>query len=849
MRYREFELTEDELFELNMSPGNLARMSKNIDARVGMEFELIVPNADTDDEDEFESEPDYDADERFPTGQGWTRDIMDFFRGGEMGNSTREIQRAIDDLNENFYAWVYEDQEEWINSNLGQARVREIAYDNIDKDSYDTEEELIKAVQDYIDENEDSIRDQIIDEYNEDLDSKFEEWLDDQGINSMADFANEYNLEWPYWTEPDYGGRRGSVSIDDVAGDFGRAIGRPVNVSSSYHGATRRPGHYVVEPDSSLHGDEPGDGGLEFVSPPLTVAEMLEDIDAVAQWAERSGAYTNSSTGLHMNVSVPNQSKLDFVKLAMFLGDNYILEQFGREGNTYCKSILKNIIQKGRNEPERVSEMMRQFQNGLSDIASKILHTGETQKYSSINNRGDWVEFRSPGGDWLGRDNLDDVKNTMLRAVVALDVATKPEAFKQEYYKKLYKTLSKGKEDDTIQYFAQYAAGELPQSALKAFVRQIQGKRGVEKLTKGAKDILLVWKVTGNVSSNYQSQGTEVVAQDEMGAFYEAMKKWQLNIGSYSIEEWAQLHRWRARPVRAATTADMNELSDRFYRVYVEGSSQGVYVYVKAMSEFQAKQLAMRRHPDIFANAATDDINVVLDADYTGRETLPSTYRARLGEPEPVGREPPGQTQVQDFRVSYTATYDGEVRNNAVTVQARNADAAVDVMRTNLQRAGYTVDRIEAEPVAVSRLPDPPETVDTGSMPSRDQEFTGNWEVVSSNTNEVVRTIRGIGNAVADAVRYAARWKQQTGFDDPVYVRPLMRARDAVPRQQGEVQARGTESLPPGNTRWQVLDSNDREVYSFVYRSNQGEANQYAANWLSRNGLLGSGEFMVVPTR
>jgi 6-phosphogluconolactonase (cycloisomerase 2 family) len=76
-----------------------------------------------------------------------------------------------------------------------------------------------------------------------------------------------------------------------------------------------------------------------------------------------------------------------------------------------------------------------------------------------------------------------------------------------------------------------------------------------------------------------------------------------------------------------------------------------------------------------------------------------------------------------------------------------------------------------------------------------------------------------------------------------------MRARDNVPRQQGEVQARGTESLPSGNTRWLVLDPNNREVYSFVHRSNQGEANVYAANWLRDQGLLGTTEFMVVPAR
>ena len=772
MRYREFELTEDELFELKMSPTNLAKMAKNIDARVGMEFELIVPNAQGEEENEFESEPDYDADESFPTGPGWTNEIMSFFRGGEVSNSTRSIQRAIDELNENFLAWTDEQEEEFIASNEGQERAIEIATSNVSRDDFETDEEYETAVREYLTDNKDDIRDELLDEFRDDLDSKFEEWLEDNGIGMMSDFASEHDLEWPYWTQSDDYYTGGGVSVNDVADDFSQAIGRPVNASSSYHGATRQPGRYVVEPDSSLHG-EPGDGGLEFVSPPLTVDEMLSYIDKVAAWAGRVGAYTNSSTGLHMNVSVPGQQNLDFVKLAMFLGDNYILEQFGREGNTYCKSILKSIKIMARTEPERVTEMMRQFQNGLNDIASKVLHTGQTQKYSSINNRGDWVEFRGPGGDWLG-DDLSAVKNTMLRAVVATDVATKPEEFKQEYYKKLYKTLSQGQDNDVIQYFAKFAAGELPQSALKAFVRQIQGKRGVDKLTQGAKDILLVWKVTGSASSPYQSQGTEVLGKTQLDAFVEAIKQWRLNIGSYSIEEWAQEHGWRAQPLRAATSDDMNAMSDKFYRVYVEGSSQGVWV--KAMSEFQAKRLAVQRHAGVFGNATDYDIIAAHDPNYDGPET-PYSLRGRLGEPQPVWRQP---------------------------------------------------------------LPEPPETVEIGSMPSRDQEFTGVWEIVSRNTDEVVSIMSGLGNAVADAERHAANWARDTGFDDPIYVRPRMRARQ---------QAQGTESLPPGNTRWRVLDQNDREVYSFVHRSNQGEANQYAANWLRQQGLLGSGEFMVVPAR
>ena len=115
----------------------------------------------------------------------------------------------------------------------------------------------------------------MLDEFRDDLDSKFEEWLEDNGIGMMSDFASEHDLEWPYWTQSDDYYTGGGVSVNDVADDFSQAIGRPVNASSSYHGATRQPGRYVVEPDSSLHG-EPGDGGLEFVSPPLTVDECCQ---------------------------------------------------------------------------------------------------------------------------------------------------------------------------------------------------------------------------------------------------------------------------------------------------------------------------------------------------------------------------------------------------------------------------------------------------------------------------------------------------------------------------------------------------------------------------------------------
>jgi hypothetical protein len=867
MRYQEFELTEDELFELNMSPTNLAKMVKGIDARVGMEFELIVPNVENPDNDEYESEPDYDADESFPTGPGWIRDVIDFFRGGEMGNSRSFIERQIDELNENFYSWVDEDQAEYINSTAGQNRIRSIAMDNVDRDDYESEEEYDLALQTYIEENEGDIRDQLVDEYNEDLDSKFEEWLDDQGINTMADFANEYDLEWPYWTEPDYNSG-GGASIDAVADDFSQAIGRPVNAASSYHGATRQPGHYVVEPDGSLQGDD-GETGLEFVSPVLTVDEMLSDIDKVVKWAERAGAYTNSSTGLHINVSVPDQKNLDYVKLAMFLGDNYVLEQFGREGNTYCKSALKKIITMGRGDPSRVEEMMRQFQGGLSELASKILHTGSTEKFTSINNRDQWVEFRGPGGDWMTGDaGITTVKNTLLRAVAALSVATKPAEFKQEYYKKLYKTLTQGKEDDTIQYFARYAAGELPQSALKAFVRNIQGKRTANKLALGAKDILLVWKVMGSQSSPYQSQGIEVVAMDELGAYKEAINKWSLNLGGNSIEDYTQQNGWRARPVRAATSDDMNKASNKIYRVAV-GGRPDLKVYVKAMSEFQAKTLATQRHRDVFANVTFDDMVAIHDPDYSGEETAVAAMRARSGDAVPAGatgrpNDPNGRYAVvsREDPAAYQTGRGTEPEylfrfNMAEPAEQHNGRyiLAAWAARNTVDPANYMVVDTERwdTPAGV-----PGSTNDmsrqrlAAQMPALDIQ-NGNWEVYSiASNNSVYRFAAGTEE---EAVRAFNIW--QDAIRNPVIPRATFNLRTAEPGQPTQTsynpqQARGSESLPPGNVRWRILDRNDQEVYSFINTTAQSDANQYARNWMINTApaeVRDRGPFNIVPAR
>ena len=150
----------------------------------------------------------------------------------------------------------------------------------------------------------------------------------------MSDVSASFEISWPYWTSNDE--MQGKVDIESVADDFGNFVGKRVNWSSSYHRGRREPNAYVVEPDGSLDPDSSEDMGLEFVSPPMPIDEMIDQLNEVQKWAKGYGCYTNDSTGLHINISVPgfSRDKLDFVKLALLLGDKYVLEQFGRSSNT-----------------------------------------------------------------------------------------------------------------------------------------------------------------------------------------------------------------------------------------------------------------------------------------------------------------------------------------------------------------------------------------------------------------------------------------------------------------------------------------------------------------------------------
>ncbi len=557
MRAIDFLVEYQQLDEVRMSPSSLKLLVKSINATAGMEFEMIVPNTQNPDDSEYE--PDYDADDRASSWSG----IEDFFMGGDGNNSRADVRRMIDQMREQFFEWLSEKRDEDWNYN-GESVLREY----IELNDYFDEDAAIEVAKDELAENNPEIEEDS-EEYNqyirERVEQEFDAFVEDEWSSQgriydrayetfMEDWDNDNNIDEGDWLDSNYKWMSdvynefgsdndvfwphtyqvgGSGDLENVAESFSDAIGRPCNTSNEYHGV-RKEREYTVEPDGSLQPDSDNDAGLEFVSPPLPLTELVADLKDVIDWAESYGCYTNESTGLHMNVSVPSYSlkTVDYTKLALLLGDEYILKQFGREANNYCRSALSFIRKKVAGRPEDVARMLDKMRSGLDEQAIKLIHTGVTDKYTSINTKDGYIEFRSPGGDWLAED-VDTLINTLYRFVVAMDAACDPQKYKEDYYKKLYKLLNPDNSTDAygrmVQDFSQYvtAVGGAPQKVVADFRRVALATL---KQSQGKETGDWWW----NVSLN--GQRIEVVASNKQEAWQDALRhnrEW----GNYSIND------------------------------------------------------------------------------------------------------------------------------------------------------------------------------------------------------------------------------------------------------------------------------------------------------------------------
>jgi hypothetical protein len=864
MRYNEIRiLPEDTLNEIRMGPSNLRQFAASPAAKgmmAGFEAELVFTGVNGNSDDSGEMEPDYEQDQRADDIDG----IMYFFSNGDMAGidsnpRSRSYQMHRSELEQDWFEW-HDEQihtewtdeqqtliENWIVENdwNEDRQIEEYLKDELELTADEIREvdaamerrvagkgtaadaELVEKYN----EAQLGVKEQLelrvtdaIEEQNSDYDSALEEfrensyqfadesdWLRARGWRYMSDVGNNFDFEWPHWTTTGNSSEDGydPEAAGDLASSLSKALGVKTTVASGYHSARRDDTTWIFEPDGSLDGDEPGNMPVEIVSPPMPLSQTLEILPKFFEWAEDNGAYANSSTGFHMSVSMPDHGSdlLDYTKLALFLGDEYVLQQFGREANTYAKSAVSKIREKkGKVNVEEVLGTMRKH---LNQFASRALaQPSGFGKYTSINPKTNYIEFRSAGGSNYFED-MDKIQNTLLRYARATNIAMDPAAEKAEYAKKLYKMLTDvktqqtvdprtgtkrtevvpGADNDAISIFSRYVAGELPKSALKGFLKQLQYGREVAKnppkekiqwrvthpnrratitlMAASAEEAIklakqeyndtmnpddayravpvapgsgkLKWLVKGSSESPYQSQGIEVEADTELEAMDQARSRWNLNTStSDTPEAFYRARGWSATPLGPADSTPATQ------------------------------------------TPATDQLNAPVPDDPRGNFVL----RRREGN-EGVGPVL--------YRFSAGTTGDA-------IEAARRWTTARGIERRSVYLdsiASLSPEELRAAPSGTS-IPDigidiaqnfqePPASWDSGSpivsepqnFPAAGNEFTGQWEIRDGDTNQVLYTFGGIGNSQRDANRVASQWLQQNGPRDSdmteISVVPVMR--------------------------------------------------------------------------
>jgi hypothetical protein len=516
------------------------------------------------------------------------------------------------------------------------------------------------------------------------------------------------------------------------------------------------------------------------------------------------------------------------------MGDEYVSDSFGRLGAFYAKSAMGMIRDNIRSRPEAVANTLEKMRTHMNTAASKAIHSGVTQKFTSINVKDGHIEFRSPGGDWLD-ENFDKIENTLLRFTVAMSAALNPEMYREEYLKKLYKILNpEGQKDeygDMIQEFAKYmaslqggggeASGKLSketQQAIKDFrtaaSKELKQKNLANKLKKGdTSGQRYWWKVSNPGNSN---ASIEVVASSKEEAIEKA-------IATDGYPSWANtLSSLVAKPL----SPYYEKSKPSVWKVYGSNSSpyQRLGVEVVATDEFEAMQKARQKW----------NLNV-------GGRTEEEFFSTNGWSAEPV--RPYEDTTVPTLN-SRPSNPDGNwvivdrqaPRTPVYRFMALDNNDALTVLRQ--WSAANPEHDWNASPDAYQQL----------GQPGQPAEQTTKYEIYNKQTGNSVEPADGITNDADALVRlndYIEHGPHTLNREQATAVFGI-RTNSGVEIVDIDIpMAQGRAATSPTG-QWKMVDGLNRELYRFRPAENtRAKANELASLWARENNF--DGNYQVEP--
>lgn len=218
-----------------------------------------------------------------------------------------------------------------------------------------------------------------------------------------------------------------------------------------------------VESDSSIK-PGPKQSGAEIISPVYdSPREMLAEMKKLFELFNESGVETDQNTGLHVTMSwYSNETTTgtNRLKMAVLLGDQYLLQQFQRLGNMYSKSQMDNLQKAARlvkndtHSSEDWENLERFFKNNIS-----------ADKFSSINFKNlkntmghELMEFRIMGNQDYQQDFKKVIK-AVTRYAAVMQAGHDKDLYNKDYIKAVAKLFITSPQELTIpktdQEFAQ----------------------------------------------------------------------------------------------------------------------------------------------------------------------------------------------------------------------------------------------------------------------------------------------------------------------------------------------------------------------------------------------------------
>ena len=457
-----------ELFEINFNRREVATSALDAPVKCGFEAESFFYNVDeygpSDDVDNMSvSDVEYEfgdlPDSAYSDYQDWLMEkAMDEYLPDYIDNWIDE-NRDEDEYIQDFMNSGIGPSEEGVEQYREEFKEQDpTEYENREEDGWDFDnwardlinEEYEADYEDFLREianEDDQLRDDAFNECEGDY--SMDDWIGDQWYG-MSSFLDDYGFE--YYRE--------SGSVEGVADEFFKGWIQDNSKYNSFpdsgeYGSTNNPNGWAVETDSSINPDE--GAAAELISPVYSSPrEMLEEAKSLFKYAEDNFG-TNNSTGFHVTMSWQGKPRAgsqgtepNKLKMALLLGDEYLLDQFGRLRNTYTKSQYQNILKQAERMKKGSSESFLKLQSELksgisSDKFSTIHFKGQKDRQGDAGN--ELIEFRIAGG----RDYTEDYKK-IVKAVVRYATIMKAgyddDAFRKDYINALYRVIRKASEVD-----------------------------------------------------------------------------------------------------------------------------------------------------------------------------------------------------------------------------------------------------------------------------------------------------------------------------------------------------------------------------------------------------------------